>query len=333
MKPETKIGVLSPDPAGPPWLCVIAAWRAGGTWVPLNPNSPITDSIGFVNRLDRESLSGRPALPRLSGWGGRAVGDRIQYIRLEGEADAAECVRGCATHPAPSLGDSPSTHPRVDVPQDSVAMISPTGGTTGAPKGVMNTHRSFSMCVAQLMLAMHYRADEKVVNLAAAPMTHSAGMLTLPATARGGAVVVLKRPDPETLLESIDRYNVTDLFLPPTVIYRLIEHPDLANYDLTSLRYFLYGSAPMSAENLRKCLKVLGPVMIECFGQTEAPGSISFLRPEQHFVDGEYCRRRPIAVLWSAVGQLLIRVEIRDDEDNALPSGERGKVSYAETWS
>lgn len=323
MKPETKIGVLSPnDPAA--WLCVIAAWRAGGTWVPLNPNSPITDSIGFVNQFDCEILFYHPALAAAVDEIHAAVGDRIQYIRLEGEADAAECVRDYARALTDWLGDSPSTHPRVDVPQDSVAMISPTGGTTGAPKGVMNTHRSFSMCVAQLMLAMHYRADEKVVNLAAAPMTHSAGMLTLPATARGGAVVVLKRPDPETLLESIDRYNVTDLFLPPTVIYRLIEHPDLANYDLTSLRYFLFGSAPMSAEKLRKCLKVLGPVMIECFGQTEAPGSISFLRPEQHFVDGEIAD--DARLLSCGRPSPLIRVEIRDDEDNALPSGERGEI-------
>lgn len=91
MKPETKIGVLSPnDPAA--WLCVIAAWRAGGTWVPLNPNSPITDSIGFINQFDCEILFYHPVLAAAVDEIHGAVGDRIQYICLEG--DSVEALVG-----------------------------------------------------------------------------------------------------------------------------------------------------------------------------------------------------------------------------------------------
>ncbi|WP_406447956.1 AMP-binding protein [Streptomyces sp. NBC_00876] len=319
---ETKVAVLSPnDPAA--WLCVVAAWRVGGTWVPLNPMSPVSESIGFIKQFDCDVLFYHPSLSAAVDEIQAEVGDSVRFIRLEGDQAAAE-ARRYATPLAEWLGDAPATRPAVDVPLDTVAMISPTGGTTGRPKGVMNTHRSFGTCIAQLMLVMQYRADEPVVNLAAAPMTHSAGMLTLPASARGGSVVVLKRPDPVTLLESVERYAVTDLFLPPTVIYRLLQQPGLAGYDLTSLRYFLYGAAPMSTEKLRECLETFGPVMLETFGQTEAPGSISFLRPEEHFVGGEVAG--DARLLSCGRPSPLIRVEIRDEQGTAVNTGERGEI-------
>ncbi|NMM88368.1 long-chain fatty acid--CoA ligase [Rhodococcus sp. SRB_17] len=317
---ETKIAVLSPnDPAA--WLCVIGAWRAGGAWVPLNPNSPVSDSIGFVQRFDCEVLFYHPSKAASVDEIHAAVGDAVRYVCLDGDSDGH---RPYATPLQEWLGDVPATRPRVDIPQDSLAIISPTGGTTGLPKGVMNTHRSFGMCITQLMMAMPYRADEPVVNLAAAPMTHSAGILTLPASARGGSVVVLARPDPTSLLDAIDRHHVTDVFLPPTVIYRLIETPDLGNYDLSSLRYFLYGSAPMSVEKLRQAIGLFGPVMIECFGQTEAPGSIAFLRPEEHFVNGEIADDKRLLSCGRPFP--LVKIEIRDDEHNPVPTGTHGEI-------
>ena len=85
---------------------------------------------------------------------------------------------------------------------DDVVWLSPTGGTTGMPKGVMNTHRSLQTFVAHFMIACGYRDGERPVNLAAAPMTHTAGVLALPCTAQGGTVVVVTKPDPALMLES-----------------------------------------------------------------------------------------------------------------------------------
>ena len=75
-------------------------------------------------------------------------------------------------------------------------MLSATGGTTGMPKGVMNTHRSAQTFCAHFMIGCPYGADDRPVNLAAAPMTHTAGLLSVPCTARGGTVVVVTKPDP-----------------------------------------------------------------------------------------------------------------------------------------
>ena len=76
------------------------------------------------------------------------------------------------------------------------------------------------------MIGCAYEAGIKPVNLAAAPITHTAGLLSLPCTARGGTVVVLTKPDPAQLLGAIQKHRVTEFFLPPTVIYRLLDIPD-----------------------------------------------------------------------------------------------------------
>jgi acyl-CoA synthetase (AMP-forming)/AMP-acid ligase II len=203
--------------------------------------------------------------------------------------------------------------------------LMPTGGTTGRPKGVMNTHRSFQTFVANFMMATPYAADASIVNLAAAPMTHTSGVLAVPCTARGGTVVVVTKPDPGLLLAAIGKHKVTELFLPPTVIYRLLDVPDLAKkVDFSSLRYFVYAAAPMSIEKLKQAVEVIGPVMMGGYGQTEAPGSISFLKPDEHFIDGKFASDERL----SSVGRPspLIRVEIMSDANEILPPGETGEI-------
>ena len=222
------------------------------------------------------------------------------------------------------LGDAPDTPPRVDHHPDDVVAIASTGGTTGLPKGVMNTHRSFGVTFAHLMLAFQYGADEPIVNLAAAPMTHGSGVLTMAVSARGGKVVVIERAEPRAVLDAIGTHGVTELFLPPTVIYRLLEVPGVAERELPSLRYLLYSSAPMSTGKLRRALEVFGPVMMECYGQVEAFAAIAFFRPEEHYVDGAIAPDERLASCGRPYP--LIALEIRDAEDRPVGPGEPGEI-------
>ena len=215
---------------------------------------------------------------------------------------------------------------------DDVVMLSATGGTTGMPKGVMNTHRSAQTFCAHFMIGCPYGADDRPVNLAAAPMTHTAGLLSVPCTARGGTVVVVTKPDPALLLAAIPKYQVTEFFLPPTVIYRLLDIPGLSEkVDFSSLKYFMYGAAPMSVDKLKQAIEVFGPVMMGGYGQTEAPASIAFLPPGEHFVDGKIASDERL----SSVGRPnpLIRVEIMNDgnADRRRPA-RRAKSACAATW-
>ncbi|MFI9491880.1 MULTISPECIES: class I adenylate-forming enzyme family protein [Streptomyces] len=315
---ETKAGVLSPnDPRA--WICVLGIWRAGLAWVPLNPTVPAADLQVILDRFDCEVLFYHrstattvaklaPMLPKVK-----------HYICLD-EDPAADDV--------PSLADwtagHPDTPPEVRYEMDDVAAIASTGGTTGLPKGVMNTHRSFSVVVAQFLLNVQYRADEPVVDLAALPMTHAAGVFSLAATARGGTVVVLPRAEPGAILDAIERYRVTEVFLAPTVAYRVMETPGIEERDFSSMRYLIYGAAPMSTDKLRRAIELFGPILTEAYGLAEAFAGISFMRPEEHLVDG---RTAPDSRLASCGRpNPLINLEIRDDDGRPVPVGQTGEI-------
>ncbi|MBP0592683.1 AMP-binding protein [Paraburkholderia sp. LEh10] len=298
------------------WACTLGLWRAGMAWIPVNGRNAPAENQFILDFFDCEVLffhqafapaidALRPSLPKVALW-----------ICIDADLPWAPSL---ATWSA----NQPSTKPSVDYHMDDVVTLSATGGTTGTPKGVMNTHRAFQSYFAQFMMAFHYGTG-RPVNLAAAPMTHTAGMLSLPCTARGGTVVVLTKPDPAQLLFAIARHRVTEFFLPPTVIYRLLDIPGIEKRDFSSLKYFLYGAAPMSVDKLKRAIDVFGPVMTGGYGQTEAPASISYLTPAEHFVDGKLAPDERL----SSVGRPnpLIRVEIVNDRGDELPQGETGEI-------
>jgi acyl-CoA synthetase (AMP-forming)/AMP-acid ligase II len=235
------------------WACTLGLWRANMAWIPVNPRNAAEDNGFILDAFDCEVLffqqaysetiaALRPALPKVRHW-----------VCIDADLpDAPSLEKWSAGQPA--------TKPAVIAGLDDVFIIMPTGGTTGAPKGVMNTHRAAQTTFVHFMLTCTYRDGTPPVNLAAAPMTHTAGLLSLPCTAQGGAVVILPRPDPMLLVQAIGQHRVTEFFLPPTVIYALLEAPGIEKVDFSSLRYLLYGAAPMSVEKLKKAIALWGPV-------------------------------------------------------------------------
>jgi acyl-CoA synthetase (AMP-forming)/AMP-acid ligase II len=300
------------------WTCTLGLWRARMAWIPVGARNAADENRHVLDAFDCEVLffqkefeapiaALRPQLAKIK-----------LYVCIDGEAKGAVSLAAWTEgHADTDLG--------MTVDLDDVVAISPTGGTTGLPKGVMNTHRSIQTFVAHFMIGCSYGAADRPVNLAAAPMTHTSGLLSLPCTARGGTVVILAKPDPALLLGAIPEHQVTELFLPPTVIYRLLDIPDLnKKVDFSSLKYFLYGAAPMSVDKLKRAIEVFGAVMMGGYGQTEAPGSISYLPPDAHFDGGGLASDERLA----SVGRPnpLIRVEIMDDAGAVLPPGATGEI-------
>lgn len=303
------------------WTCTLGLWRANLCWIPVGARNSAGDNLHVLDAFDCEVLFfQRYFAPVIAGLQARLPRIR-HWICIDGEAPE---VAGSVSLDSWTAG-MPSTAPALDVDLDATVMLSSTGGTTGLPKGVMNTHRSTQTFCAHFMLACTYGAGELPVNLAAAPMTHTAGLLSLPCTARGGTVVIVTRPEPALLLQAIAQHKVTEFFLPPTVIYRLLDMPDLAaNGRFASLKYLLYGAAPMSVQKLKQAIEVLGPVMMGGYGQTEAPASISYLTPGEHFVDGKLAPDERLA----SVGRPnpLVRVEIMDEANRILAQAETGEI-------
>jgi acyl-CoA synthetase (AMP-forming)/AMP-acid ligase II len=299
------------------WLCVLGTWRAGLAWVPLNPRGTNEDNAQLLKGFDVEVLFFQAAYAPAAQHFAATCPGLTKLVCIDGELPGYMSLRSWT---AGQPTDAPTVN---DEPGDLVAIM-PTGGTTGIPKGVMVTHRNMSVSVTNAVINTYYLPGERIVNLAAAPMTHSAGFLSLSATARGGTVVLLAKPDPVALLDAIEQFRVTELFLPPTVIYRLLETPNLERRDFSSLRYFTYAAAPMSLEKLKRAIEVFGPVMMQAYGQTEAPGAIAFLRPGDHFVNGRIAPDKRL----SACGLPAITnsLAIKDDADRTLPQGQSGEI-------
>lgn len=303
------------------WACTLGLWRANMSWIPVGARNSAEENHYVLEAFDCDVLffqqyfasaiaQIQSQLPKIKSW-----------VCIDGPAPE---VTG-AVELSAWIAQQPASKPDVAVDMDDVVALMSTGGTTGMPKGVMNTHRSIQTFVAHYSIGCPYQGEERIVNLAAAPMTHTAGLLSLPATARGGTVVVVTRPDPALLLEAIPKYRVTEFFLPPTVIYRLLDIPDLEQkVDFSSLKYLMYGAAPMSVEKLKQAIEVIGPVMMGGYGQTECPAAIAYLTPSEHFRNGRIADDARL----SSVGRPnpLIKVEIMSDDNRILPQGETGEI-------
>src|SRR6266567_336978 len=309
--PGEKVAILSGnDPIA--FACIFGISRAGAVWCPINPRNEAAENQFILDAFDCSLLlfhSGfapmvdklRPHLTKLR-----------KLVCLDTDLSFAPSFERW-------LADVDGQPFQRD-PVDDLALIPGTGGTTGKPKGVMLSGRNIETMTA--LTLMGYPFKGRPTYLALAPLTHAAGVLCFPIMTLGGRVVIMHHPDIGEFLDLIARYRVTHTFLPPTVIYMLLDHPKLESADLSSLQCFWYGAAPISVERLTEALEKIGP-MAQLFGQTEAPMMISMMPPEDHYnPDGSIATGR-----LSSAGRVgpLVRVGIMDGAGNLLYIVDRAK--------
>ena len=311
--PGDKVAVLSSNDATA-FACVFGLSRAAAVWCPVNPRNEASENRHVLDAFDCAALFYH------SNYAAMVDQMRAGLPKLR--------VLVCIDQPcsfAPSLEQwlEGVTDAPVDIrPIDDLAMIAGTGGTTGLPKGVMLSGRNLETMSA--LTLMGYPFEGRPSYLALAPLTHAAGVLCLPVMALGGRVVIMPKPDLGEFLALIERHRITHAFLPPTLIYMLLEHPQLATTKRDSLQCFWYGAAPISAARLEEALSKIGPVMAQLFGQTEAPMMISMMSPREHFsADGSVARQR-----LSSAGRPgpLVQVATMNADGALLPRGETGEI-------
>ena len=311
--PGDKVAVLSGnDPIA--FACVFGVSRAAAVWCPINPRNEAEENRFILDAFDCRALIFHSAYEALV----QRMVPELEKLSVLVCIDRTSLVAASLESWLEGVSEDP-----VDVaPLDDIAMIAGTGGTTGQPKGVMLSCRNLEAMSA--LSLMSYPFEGRPVYLALAPLTHAAGVLCLPIMTLGGRIVIMPKADLGEFLRLVSHRRVTHTFLPPTLIYMLLEHADLPSTDLSSLQCFWYGAAPMSATRLEEALRKIGPVMGQLFGQTEAPMMISTMAPKDHFnPDGSVARTR-----LSSAGRPtpLVQLGIMDDHGRLLPRGERGEI-------
>ena len=216
--------------------------------------------------------------------------------------------------------------PEADDGDTTIIMF--TAGTTGAPKGVMLTHDSFS----SYLLSSVTPADPDIeeVNLLTVPLYHIAGLQAVLAAVYGGrTMVVMRQFDPVEWLTLVERFRVNRAMVVPTMLKQLIDHPRFHDFDLSSLDVITYGGASMPLEVIKRAIgEFPGARFINAFGQTETASTITMLPPEDHVMEGSPEEIETKLRRLTSIGRPLedVEVQIVDENGSPVPAGEVGEI-------
>lgn len=292
---------------------IVGSLRAGCIWVPVSTNqsadaaaarisSAEANLLLYTSRYEAVARSAIAACPTLE--------KTICIDRSDTNSISLRALAANSDDRDPQLEQAPS---------DVVAILS-SGGTSGVPKGVMMTNAAWETFIANFRV----RYEPHPVHLVVAPLAHATGTAALALCPLGATHVFLDGFEPKKVMSSIERHRVTHLFLPSTAIRVLLGHPDVRNYDYSSLRYFVYGAAPTPVELIKEAVEVFGPVMACTFGQTEGGGDLAFLPPTDVAEAVRAGRHDRLRSCGRATP--FVRLAIMDEEGRLLPNNETGEI-------
>ena len=258
-------------------VCVpLNAW-----WSPQELAFGVNDSgarMLIVDRQRHDRVGDYAAMPGLD-----AVLVARARVPLSGIARRLEDMIGdCAGYA--TLPEVPL--PDVEILPDDAATIFYTSGTTGRPKGALGTHRNLSTNIlsAAYVAARSYlrRGEmppdpEPKVGLLVIPFFHvTACSASLMGALAGGTTLVLMRKwDAGEALALIERERVQITGGVPTIAWQLLEHPDRANHDLSSLEVVQYGGAPSAPDLVKRIFDVFGALPGNGWGMTETMATVT----------------------------------------------------------
>ena len=201
-----------------------------------------------------------------------------------------------------------------------------TSGTTGRPKGATLTHRNL------LAMTLNYFADvdrpppgSSMVH--AAPISHGSGLWNFAMVARGAVQVFPesgKYEVPETIA-LMNRWPDCSIFLAPTMVKRLIEHPGIRDLKPGAIRLISYGGAPMYVSDLKRAMELLGDrALCQLYGQGESPMTITHLSREMHAMKDHPRWEQHLAS--AGLPDSCVDVRVVDEAGTPVPVGETGEI-------
>jgi len=202
-----------------------------------------------------------------------------------------------------------------EIEESDPTIIIFTSGTTSLPKGVVLSYQALTALVVNTQSPADPTSDQEVV-LVSVPFFHIAGATTMmSAVFSGRRLVILPAFEPKAWLEAVEKEGVTHAFVVPTMLKRIQEAPEFASADLSSLQLITYGAAPMPYEVVRKAVELFGPAgkdvgLMNSYGQTEATGSMTFLGPDDHRLDGTPEENEKKIARLRSVGRTMPDVEV-----------------------
>lgn len=290
---------------------VFGAWHAGLSAVPMNARLHPKEFAYILGNADAKICF-------------------VSEDMAEGIAEAAKDVpalQHIVIAGSPRYREMVSADPVsiVDVAADDLAWLFYTSGTTGRPKGAMLTHKNLRAMNDAYFANVDDIAPEDCI-IHAAPYSHGSGLYMLPHVERGACQVVPASGgfDPDEVFALLRVWKGATFFFAPTMVTRLINAPGLAAADTSNLKTIVYGGAPMYAEDCLKALDLLGPKLVQIYGQGESPMTITALSRALHTERDHPRYHDRLASVGPA--QKGVEIRIADADDRELPVGGIGEI-------
>jgi acyl-CoA synthetase (AMP-forming)/AMP-acid ligase II len=308
-----RVAILATD-SGEYVEVMIACMKVGAIYVPLNNRLTDPEVLTLLRRAAPSAIfvSSRyvPLAERLK--------SRLDDVVLWGSLDGPDLAR------ITDLIDAGTdVEPDVPVSDDDVLGLAFTSGTTGLPKGVLQPQRMIKSLFTTMSIDYEIVPDE--FRYTASPIFHIAGQgMLLMHIMRSFPSLILPQFGEEPVLRWMQSGELTGAFLVPTMISRLLDHPDVGNGSYDAVRSIIYGGAPMSPRLLRRAMNVFGCGFINAFGAATEGGLQSVLSSAEH--------RRALAGeehLLGSIGRPSYGVEMRivDAAGRDVPRGEIGEIA------
>ncbi|MBU1054227.1 MAG: AMP-binding protein [Proteobacteria bacterium] len=224
------------------------------------------------------------------------------------------------------ISQSTYERPDVAVKEEDIAALIHTSGTTGMPKEVIWTHKSW--LAGSRDVVIKFKLSEKDNLLIFSPYFHIPFFwFNMAISYMGGSLVFIKRPDPDLILNAIEKEKITAVsHFVLTTLLRVLNYPDLDKYDHSSVRWYIYGGAPMPFSILERAIPKFGNKFVHLYGFTELAGCATALPPKDHVLNGTEKENRRML----SVGKEMPSCDIRiiNDEGKFVESGIEGELLY-----
>jgi long-chain acyl-CoA synthetase len=203
----------------------------------------------------------------------------------------------------------------IQTADDDVATMIYTSGTTGTPKGVMLTHAGLAYSARMQQESTNLPMD--LISLAVLPLCHSFGVAMMNGSflRLHGKVIILRQFNLEHLFSNIDKHKVQSVPIVPTMIVYMLLFPDYAKYNISSVKYWVCGSAPLSLDTWKQFKEKFGAEIGEGWGLTEAGAN------------NATNIGRPV-IKPGSIGMPMTGMEMKifDNDDKEVPQGQDGEI-------
>ncbi|WP_233849968.1 acyl-CoA synthetase [Paraburkholderia sp. HD33-4] len=314
MKTDERVGVLALNSDRYLETCM-AVWWGGGVLNPVNIRWSVAEVVYSLDDCDTGILFIDDQFLHMAA-GIAKTARRPPVFIYTGEREAPD---GMLSYETLIAGHAPVEDARRGY--EDLAMIMYTGGTTGFPKGVIQSHRNiWAGCIQRIAETPPIKGGK---TLHAAPLFHMAALSrAINQFIAGETHVIIPAFNAREVLDTIEREGITELGLVPTMIQALIDHPDFGTRDLSSVKRLVYGASPIIASVLERTMDLFpGVEFYQSYGLTEAM-VVTTNPPESHAEAGRRSGRS------LSVGRGLYGTELKivDEKNDEVPRGIVGEI-------